>query len=275
MFNASRPTPSRRSAVIAKSSTPRSRQRKSDLHSGQVSAPIALESLRGVRKMGARNSGFADASEAEVEVCATWRARPPGPSHPGGSWAHAVRPNKSNFNFVSSVAALVEGTVRTRQMRAGLEEESIGSEVGVALWLGCWASGRVWLSPFDLPCRINRRSPRCRNEPTSAERDQGRPDLERGRRSEEMPECLRSGSSAVVRVLANDGLGIRSDCSCCASAPGMMRGGAGASCSAPATQDCGGCSVVCPAGQRASCTQGSRFGADTPGGWDNARCTCE
>ena len=69
--------------------------------------------------------------------------------------------------------------------------------------------------------------------------------------------------------------GQMSVCSCGAFAPGAIAGGAGTACTAPATQECGGCSVACPAGKQASCKQGARFSADTPGCWDKASCTCD
>ena len=71
--------------------------------------------------------------------------------------------------------------------------------------------------------------------------------------------------------------GQMSVCSCGAFGPNAAAtsGGAGTACTAPATEDCGGCSVACPAGKQASCKQGARFSADTPGCWDKARCACD
>jgi hypothetical protein len=100
-----RPSSAQGYAVAAKSSLPRRRQRKTDLDSGQVWAPIALKSMGGVRETGAWDSGFGDASKAGARVCATRPARPPVPCHPGGSWAHDLRPTVSDFGPIGSVAA--------------------------------------------------------------------------------------------------------------------------------------------------------------------------
>ena len=62
----------------------------------------------------------------------------------------------------------------------------------------------VWIAPPDSR---NRGRERCGNKPAIAERDPGWPDLERGRRPDEMPECLRARSAAMVRALANDSMG--------------------------------------------------------------------
>jgi hypothetical protein len=72
--------------------------------------------------------------------------------------------------------------------------------------------------------------------------------------------------------------GQMSVCSCfggAGAAPAAIQNGAGSACTAPATEDCGGCAVTCPAGKHASCKQGARFSADTPGCWDKARCACD
>lgn len=69
--------------------------------------------------------------------------------------------------------------------------------------------------------------------------------------------------------------GTMSVCSCSGGAPAAMPSGAGTACTAPATQDCGGCAVTCPPGKQASCKQGERFSADTPGCWNKARCACD
>jgi Mannan-binding protein len=69
--------------------------------------------------------------------------------------------------------------------------------------------------------------------------------------------------------------GQMSVCSCGGAAPAAMPSGAGTACTAPATEDCGGCAVTCPPGKQASCKQGERFSADTPGCWNKARCACD
>ncbi len=69
--------------------------------------------------------------------------------------------------------------------------------------------------------------------------------------------------------------GQMSVCSCGPAAAIAIPGGGGTACSAPATQDCGGCAVTCPAGKHAACKQGERFSADTPGCWNKARCACD
>jgi Mannan-binding protein len=69
--------------------------------------------------------------------------------------------------------------------------------------------------------------------------------------------------------------GQMSVCSCGGAAPAAIPSRAGTACSAPATQDCGGCAVTCPPGKYASCKQGERFSADTPGCWNKARCACD
>ncbi len=59
-----------------------------------------------------------------------------------------------------------------------------------------------------------------------------------------------------------------------APAPAASASGAGAACSAPASTYCGGCSVACPAGQQASCTQGTPLNDNQPGCWTQAKCEC-
>jgi hypothetical protein len=52
--------------------------------------------------------------------------------------------------------------------------------------------------------------------------------------------------------------GSQSVCSCAAGAYGPSAGGTGGSCSAPPNFQCRGCSVSCPSGKAAHCTQGDR-----------------
>lgn len=51
---------------------------------------------------------------------------------------------------------------------------------------------------------------------------------------------------------------VQSVCSCAAGVYGTSAGGRGGSCSAPPNYQCRGCSVSCPPGQAARCTQGDR-----------------
>jgi hypothetical protein len=72
--------------------------------------------------------------------------------------------------------------------------------------------------------------------------------------------------------------GTMSVCSCkhhAGGGGGGNTGGPGASCSAPATNACPGCSISCPAGQAAHCEGGQ----DTSGGgtmcWTQPSCKCQ
>jgi len=51
---------------------------------------------------------------------------------------------------------------------------------------------------------------------------------------------------------------VQSVCTCAAGVYGMSAQGRGGSCTAPPNHQCRGCSVSCPPGQAAKCTQGSR-----------------
>ena len=71
--------------------------------------------------------------------------------------------------------------------------------------------------------------------------------------------------------------GRMSVCSCGGQAAAPVYG-PGAACSAQSRGSCGGCSVQCAPGQRASCQEGStwndKVGNGDPGCVNNAQCTC-